>query len=238
MLKFADLSLIVIIVGIIILIGACYYLWQQQSHLSREIKSLQYKLNGLSPLPASSLEQQQQQHCSMEVRSTSPITMERSSLSTGGVMENMMKGMLQQIVDIPQLDDSSEEEEEQSDDETTNSEIETDEESETEVESEKEDDRQSQQEESQEITMMNLEDVPVMETFETVNVLPETISSAENVKVEEEPIKEEQPPCNELDTLRQIKDVNKIKKVLELKKRSDLQLLCDQLQIQFKPSGG
>lgn len=238
MLKLADLSLIVIIVGIIILIGACYYLWQQQSHLSREIKSLQYKLNGLSQLPASSFEQRQQQQCPVEVRSTSPI-----ATGGGGLMEHMMKGMLQQIVDIPQMDESSEEE---SDSETTNTEIETDEESEieTEVESTKEDEQTFQQDESQEsetpeITMMSLEDVKGIDTLETIEVVPNPIYTTEevNVNVEEESTEVEQT-CNELDTLRQIKDVGKIKKVLELKKRSDLQSLCEQLQIQFKPSGG
>lgn len=46
--KLIDVSLICIVVGIIVLIGACYYLWQKQTKLNREILALQYKLNIVS----------------------------------------------------------------------------------------------------------------------------------------------------------------------------------------------
>jgi len=286
MIKFADISLIVIIIGIIILIGACYYLWQQQSHLEREIKSLQYKFASLSgkesspPLPPT-LPLNQNSLPSQRVMSAGGAPQGGGSHN---MMESMMKGMLgnlqqqlqmsmvpQQPEDDEDEEEEDEEENEEEDEEDDDDEEEEDDENEEEEEMNEEDTEkgkdtpleavnvtemddgriivsQEEEEEQQEegMAQMDLTDLGFESIMPEMEQLPEIPVSQpvpeESIVVEE--VSHQMESVNstssqtELDELRAMHDVARIRKVLELKKRSELQGLCEQLQVQFKPSGG
>lgn len=143
--KLADMALLFIILGIIILLAACYYLWQQQTHLNREIKSIQYKIQ-LAPQvsPTQQPPVVSQPHFTVSPTSTQPNEkqMNRQPPSfpsnddgPSPLMENICKQISTFFPFMAERQDYAEEEEstdeEEEDDNSESSEEEEEEEEET-----------------------------------------------------------------------------------------------------------